>query len=396
MNWKNLIKGVLPAKSKHAVAKQEKELNEHYDIEPIDNTGAVYRVIVGQRSNGKTYKVCRHILEGYLEKNRRGAYIRRYDESIQPRNIQSLFAPHIDYIVAYCMGHDLPWNGYYYRGREFHLCEYDEEGKIVSRDETAFCITAAINTAESTKGQDRGIVHIICFDEFMTRTGYLQNEFVLFMNLLSTLIRDRDSAVIYMLANTVNKYCPYFGEMGLKNIEQLPKGEIAVYTYGDSDLTVAVEYCDAVKATKKAASKYFAFDNPQLKMITSGEWEFQIYPRAPYKIFKEDILMTFYIQFGENLLACDLVHPADKQHCDDVFIFVHHQTKDLEIGPNAICFVEKFSSCLMHTQSISCGTTEAHRIIYGLIRRKAVCFADNTVGEIYRNWLINTQGLRLY
>ena len=396
MNWKNLIKGVLPAKSKRAVAAQEKELNEYYDIEPIDATGATYRLIVGQRSNGKTYAVCKHMLEDYLEKGRRGAYIRRYDESIQPRNIQSLFQPHIDYIVKYCMGHDLPWNGYYYRAREFHLCEYSAEGEILARDETAFCITAAVNTAENTKGQDRGVVHTICYDEFMTRTGYLQNEFILYMNLLSTLIRDRDNAVIYMLANTVNRYCPYFGEMGLKNVDQIPQGEIALYTYGDTNLTVAVEYCDSVKATKKTASKYFAFDNPQLKMITSGEWEFQLYPRAPYKILKDDILLTFYVQFGENLLACDIVHPTDKKHADDVFIFVHNQTKDIEIGPDKICFVEKFSSCLMHTQSINVGTTEAHKLIYGLIRRKAVCFADNMVGEIYRNWLIQNQNLRLY
>ncbi|MBQ2401993.1 MAG: phage DNA encapsidation protein, partial [Lachnospiraceae bacterium] len=40
----------------------------------------------------------------------------------------------------------------------------------------------------------------IVFDEFMTRSGYLNNEFVRFMNLLSTLIRDRENAVVYMLA----------------------------------------------------------------------------------------------------------------------------------------------------------------------------------------------------
>lgn len=396
MTWKNLIKGFKPAKSRHSKEIEKKVLTEHYDIGPIDSTKATYRLIVGERSNGKTYAVCRHIIEDYLHKERRGAYIRRYEESITPKNIQSLFAPHIQYIKEYCIEHDLPWNGYMYRAKEFHLCQYAEDGSIIARDEEAFCITAAINTAENTKGQDRGIVHTICFDEFMTRQGYLNNEFVLFMNLLSTLIRDRDNAVIYMLANTVNKYCPYFSEMGLKNIESLPQGEIAQYTYGDTDLSVAIEYCDTVKATKKAASKYFAFDNPQLRMITSGEWEFMLYPRAPYKIFKSDILLTFYIQFGENLLACDIVHPTDKQHADDVFIFVHDQTKDIKISTNTICYVEKFSSCLMHTQSIQCTITEAHKLIYSLIRRKCVCFSNNNVGEIYRNWLIQTQGLKLY
>lgn len=394
MKWRNLIKGFRPGKNK--AKKEPKDLLEHYDIAPIDNTGATYRMIVGQRSNGKTYSVCKHIVDDYIEEGRRGAYIRRYEESITPKNIQDLFKPHLEHIRELCEEKGLPWNGYYYRAKEFHLCRYEEDGSISSKDEEAFCIAAAVNTAENTKGQDRGLIYIILYDEFMTRTGYLQNEFVLFMNLLSSLIRDRDNAVIYMLANTVNRYCPYFAEMGLKNVEQIPQGEIAIYTYGDSRLTVAVEYCDPVNATKKAASKYFAFDNPQLKMITSGEWEFQIYPRAPYKIFKEDILMTFYIQFGENLLACDIVHPTDRKHAEDVFIFVHMQTKDIEISSQDVCYVEKFSSCLMHTQSIQCQVTNAHKLIYSLIRRKSVCFATNDVGEIFRNWLIERQGLKLY
>ena len=36
-----------------------------------------------------------------------------------------------------------------------------------------------------------------------------------FMNVLSTIIRDRENIKIFMLGNTVNKYCPYFDEMGL-------------------------------------------------------------------------------------------------------------------------------------------------------------------------------------
>lgn len=393
MQWKNLIKGFRPSKNKKTVAK---ELNDHYDIAPIDATNATYRLIVGQRSNGKTYAVCKHIIEDYMERGRRGAYIRRYEESLTPKNIQDLFAPHLNYIKAACIEKGLPWNGYYYRAKEFRLCTYDEDGKIIARDETAFCICAAINTAENTKGQDRGIVYTICFDEFMTRIGYLTNEFVSYMNLLSSLIRDRNNAVIYMLANTVNKYCPYFDEMGLKHIDALPQGEIALYTYPDTDLTVAVEYCDPVNATKKAASKYFAFDNPQLKMITSGQWEFQLYPRAPYKLFKEDIVLTFYIQFADNLLACDIIHPTAKQHSSDIFIFVHDQTKDIDITPTTICYVDKFSSCPLHSQTIKANYCDVQKLIAKLICQKSVCFANNNVGELYRNWLMQTQGIKIY
>lgn len=389
LRWQNLFRrlGSKPDKP----AKEAPDL--YYNIAPIDATGAIYRLIVGQRSNGKTYSVCRHIIEDYFNEGKRGAYIRRYEESITPKNLQSLFNPHLQLIWELS---EHKWNSIFYRAKEFHLCAIDSEGKIIAKDDTAFCITAAINTSENTKGEDRGEVHTIVFDEFMTRSGYLNNEFVRFMNLLSTLIRDRENAVVYMLANTVNKYCPYFAEMGLKNIDKLAQGEIAVYTYGSSDLTVAVELCDEVQATKQTASKYFAFDNPQLQMITRGAWEFQIYPRAPYKILPEDIVLKFYIQFAEQLLACEVVHSTLKQYCNDVFIFVHAQTKDISIDDSTIMYVSDFSSCRMHVRFLKDQPTDGHKLIYSLIQRKAVCFSDNDTGEVFRNWLQEMQGVKLW
>ena len=389
LRWQNLFRrlGSKPDKP----AKEAPDL--YYNIALIDATGAIYRLILGQRSNGKTYSVCKHIVEDYFNEGKRGAYIRRYEESITPKNLQSLFNPHLQLIWELS---EHKWNSIFYRAKEFHLCAIDSEGKIIAKDDTAFCITAAINTSENTKGEDRGEVHTIVFDEFMTRSGYLNNEFVRFMNLLSTLIRDRENVVVYMLANTVNKYCPYFAEMGLKNIDKLAQGEIAVYTYGSSDLTVAVELCDEVQATKQTASKYFAFDNPQLQMITRGAWEFQIYPRAPYKILPEDIVLKFYIQFAEQLLACEVVHSTLKQYCNDVFIFVHPQTKDISIDDSTIMYVSDFSSCRMHVRFLKDQPTEGHKIIYSLIQRKAVCFSDNDTGEVFRNWLQEMQGVKLW
>jgi len=128
---------------------EEKEMKDYYDIGPIDDTKAVYRMIIGQRSNGKTYSVCRHIIENYLDRGERAAYIRRYEESITPKNIQDLFDPHLDLIIEKSDGQ---WNGIYYRAKQFYLCRYDEEGNMVAKDPTSFCFTASINTAENTKG----------------------------------------------------------------------------------------------------------------------------------------------------------------------------------------------------------------------------------------------------
>lgn len=391
MKWKNIFRRKEGLKDQ--TENIEKEIKDFYDITPIDETNAVYRMIIGQRSNGKTYSVCKHIVEDYFKNEERGAYIRRWDEDIQPKNIQSLFAPHYDLIKQLSDGR---YNSVTYRAKEFHLCYIDEEGKVCEKDPEAFCVTASINTAEHTKGQDRGEVHTILFDEFATREAYLKNEFVLFCNLLSSLIRNRDNAIIYMCANTVNRYCPYFKEMGCKDIESMPQGQIYIYTYGNSDLTVAVEYCDPVKATEKTASKYFAFDNPQLEMITTGAWELMMYPRPPYKIFENDIRYKFYIQFGDNLLCGEIVHPSNGKFKQDLFIFIHPQTKDIEIDSRTPLYTDGFSSSLCHVRFLNDCPTALHKLIKDLIMKKSVCFSSNETGEIFRNWLINDQAIKLY
>lgn len=388
MKFKNLFK-----KRKGVVNDAQKELQDYYNIGPIDATNAVYRMIIGQRSNGKTYSVCKHIIENYFSHGERAAYIRRWDEDIQPKNLASLFAPHYQLIEELSGGE---YNSVAYRAKEFHLVHLDEEGKVDKKDPTAFCVTASINTAEHTKGQDRGEIHLILFDEFMTRNAYLPNEFVQYCNLLSSLIRNRDNCIIYMLANTVNRYCPYFKEMGLKDVESMPQGQVFLYNYGNADLTVAVEYCDPVKATEKVASKYFAFDNPQLEMITTGAWELMLYPRPPYKIFEDDIKYRFYIQFGEAMLCGEIVHPSHGTHTKDLFIFIHPQTKDIEIDDKMILYTDSFTTSRCHVRFLKDQPTNLHKIIADLILKKAVCFSSNETGEIFRNWLMNDQSIKIY
>ena len=215
--------------------------NQYYDISGIDALNAVYNLIYGKRSNGKTYSVCRKIVDGYLDEGLPSALIRRLDEMIKPKNISELFNPHIDYIIDKTEG---KYNAIEYRANAFYLCCY-QDGVLILRDKKPFCRTYAINTAETTKGQDAGEVKYILFDEFITRQFYLTNEFVLYQNLLSSIIRDRATAKIYMVANTVSKYCPYFREMGLTRMRDQKQGTIDLYTMGATNTKIAVEYADA-------------------------------------------------------------------------------------------------------------------------------------------------------
>lgn len=364
-----------------------KPLQQYYDRTAIDETQASYRLIIGQRSNGKTYSILKTIIEQYFKEGKRSAYIRRYAEEIMPKNCQLLFSQPslIQMIIELSDG---AYNGTFYRANCFYFAFYDEDGKKQSQDTIPFCITRSINTWETTKGQDAGELHLICFDEFMTRNGYLGDEFIKFCNLLSSLIRDRKDCIVYMLANSVNKYCPYFEEMGLEDVDKMKQGEIRIYTYNNSDLKVAVEYCATVEATKKTASKYFAFENAQLAMITSGAWEIKNYARAPYPLHEEDVFKRFYISFGGQLICGEIILRSP-----DLFIFFRRQTKDIEIDELTPYYSSEFSTSACHVRYLKDCPTELHSLIKNLIVKNSMCFATNEIGEIVRNWLQEDNGI---
>ena len=58
---------------------------KYYDVETIVKKipDAHYYVIIGERSNGKTYSILKYCLKEYFEKGSEFVYIRRFDEDIK-------------------------------------------------------------------------------------------------------------------------------------------------------------------------------------------------------------------------------------------------------------------------------------------------------------------------
>ena len=114
--------------------------------------------------------------------------------------------------------------------------------------------------------------------------------------------------------------------MGLEHIPKMKQGTIDVYAYGNSQLSVAVEYCKSVDdKAKEASHKYFAFNNPKLEMITGGAWELNIYPHLPYKYKPKNILLTYFIEFNDNVYQCEIINVEDVY-----FTFIHIKTTPIK------------------------------------------------------------------
>lgn len=249
--------------------------NGYYSYKDIDETNAQYRMIIGERSNGKTYGALLKILKNYIELGKQGAYIRRYREDFTGKRGATLFAG-----IESNNEIEKLTNGEYNSVQYYAGCWYlkYQDGNKPIKDSKPFCYGFAINSMEHDKSTSYPDITTIVFDEFLSRSFYLTNEFVLFMNVISTIIRQRNDVVVYMLGNTVSQYSPYFKEMGIESIKDMKQGDIDIYKYGDSDLRVAVEYAPSVGDSIKKSGDYFAFNNPSLQMITEGNWEFDLYP----------------------------------------------------------------------------------------------------------------------
>lgn len=354
-----------------------------YSIKPILEKKCLYNLIIGERSNGKTYSVLELMLTNWWKKGEQGAYIRRWKEDYRGKRGTQLFAGHCTLENPFISTlTDGEWDCVKYYSGKWYLAKQDTElDRMIMQDEP-FCFAFALSDMEHDKGTSYPNVTTICFDEFLTRTYYLPDEFVTFMNVLSTIIRHRNNVIIFMLANTVNKYAPYFKEMGLKHISEMEQGKIDIYTYGSSPLKVAVEYCKVQNKEGKKSDAYFAFDNPSLAMITGGAWEIDIYPHNPRKFTPRDILFTFFISFNDCLLQGEVVQLED---CS--YLYFHQKSTPIQNEDSDIIFSELYDPRPNHFRNIRKGTSKLEQRLSTFFRNDKVFYQDNEIGEVVRNYL---------
>lgn len=359
-----------------------------YSLKKIKEKKCQYNIIMGERSNGKTYAALNEIIYNAGQKHEDGALIRRWDTDFKGKNGQSMFSAHVanGEISKATNG---KWSGVAYSSYRWYFCNKDPDNvnKII-KAESPFCYAFSLNSVEHDKSTAYPDITTVVFDEFMTRGRYLDDEFVLFMNTLSTIIRYRSNVTIYMLGNTVNKYSPYFSEMGLYKVNEMQPGDIDVYQYGNSKLKVAVEFCGdkKVRKNKKPSDIYFSFNNPRLNMITgSGSiWEIAVYPHKPVEFLRKDVVFMYFIKYQDVVLQCEIIM-KDKYN----FTFVHPKTTPLKHPDKDFIFDTEASPLFNYSRKINQGMNKSKIItkILSYYNNDKVFFSDNETGEIMRNYL---------
>lgn len=365
-----------------------KRNERYYSLERIKKRNAEYNLIIGERSNGKTYSVKMEMLKTYANNGGQSALIRRWDEDFKGARGANMFSDIVENgELKKLFGEK--YDGVTYYRHAWYLTKTDEKtGKPIKEIEP-FCYAFALTAMEHDKSTSYPKVRLVLFDEMLTRKQYVPDEFILFMNVLSTIIRDRDNVIIYMLGNTVSHFSPYFGEMGLKHIRSMKQGDIDVYTYGEHGCKVAVEYIGESKFLKKS-NKYFAFDNPKLNMIKSGAYELDIHPHLTRRYKSSDIMFIYFILYEEYTLQCEVI-----QVDNEVFTFVHEKTTEIKNPDTDLVFTTEITSKPNYRVGILKPRDKMGEKIAYFYKHNLVFYQSNEIGEILTNYVKDTDGVEL-
>lgn len=242
--------------------------NEHkwYSLKRILGYDVKYRVIVGERSNGKTYAIKQRVIQKYFENKEQFMYIRRTHDEITRGLMKELF----DDINPWCM-EQYSCTIEYMAGKGFYLI--NDEGEEVGI--IGYC--TSLQDGLRAKGVPYPQITTIWFDEFLSYEFKIDREESKFLNIVSTIVRKRKNVEVFMLGNTITRYSLYFKLLGI-DITKVKQGHI-YYVKHKMGATVAFEYTTSMNVVngQKAIDEYLGFDNsPVSSMILYGEWEYQI------------------------------------------------------------------------------------------------------------------------
>jgi hypothetical protein len=354
-----------------------------YSLTNLLTKHADYNIIFGERSNGKTYAVLEYGLKQYMQTGVQMAYVRRWREDLRGKRAESLFANHVNNGLIEKLTNGKFNEVFYLSGKWFLSYKNAETGKRVP-DTTPFCFGFCLSEQEHEKSSSFPNVTTIVFDEFLTRRYYLPDEFMLFMNLLSTIIRQRDNVKVFMLGNTVNKFCPYFTEMGLKQVPYMEQGTIDIYRFGQNGATVAVEYTASI-AKQKASNKYFCFDNQNLEMITGGKWELAVYPHLPVKYRPNNVMFVYFIVFGDVTLQANIIDVDGRN-----FTYIHSKTTPIKDVDSSLIYTLEPNGKPNCKRRLISNATDLERKIALYFATDRVFYQNNEVGEIVRNYIMTS------
>lgn len=342
---------------------------------PLD--AAKYFFLLSERSTGKTTNI---LLLGLLYNKYYGTemiYIRKTESMIAKKELSDLFKTILEYgYISKITGGR--WNSVEYFAGKWRYTLVDDSGIVVEKCPDHFMRCLAINRREEYKSS------IVCpkgdfviLDEAIS-DRYTLNEFVHFCDLVKTVIRDRLSPFVFMLANTIDIHSEYFHEMEIyEQVQLIEVGSNSTITTerGTKIYVELIKDAKEVKEKKLLNSTFFGFKNPKISSITGDGWAITNYPHieSGFTTLQHGI----YIDYHGRFLELEIVEYPDKGN----FILCHRATS---VYDDSIIYSNAEPKDGRYRFHMGDGRGIDKFIKYCIVNHR-ILFQDNSCGTIFFN-----------
>lgn len=249
-----------------------------FDIKPlIKEYNPQYTLLYGQRSNGKSWSVKDLAIKRFIKDGQKFFYLRRYDMDLKSGGAADYWNKYVSdpaglkkatkgqYVDVYCYGGNI------------YLIK---PGK---KKEKVHCgYYGALSLFQRYKSREYPDCTLIIFEEFMTKSCYLEDEYSKMQSIVSTCARNAIINVI-MIGNTESRVCPYFDEFGIPEVFKMKSGTQELYHQynhrGDQIDILCIHAPEVDNSETDGKSMFFGKSS---KTILSGEWDVNDYPIRPH------------------------------------------------------------------------------------------------------------------
>ena len=339
---------------------------KYYNISNVLKTDAEYMILLGMRSNGKSYQVKLTVLKDAYENGNTFVYLRRYREDIKQALVESYFDDiPVESVTNGVYTNVIAWQGFLY------FANVSENGKVEKGAKIGrYCALSEAVRYKSTTFVD---CKWVIYEEFITDEIYLSDEPTKLQQFVSTVARGNKITVL-LIGNTMSRVCPYFSEWSLKGTLKQKPGTIEVYNMHYTKpngivetVRIAVEHCEVVDT---GASMFFGNAS---KQIVTGEWDVKDAPKLPRPFKEYEKLFEMQIKYNDFLFALNML--CDEKGKTYIYIYPAKELKEKE---------RIISADFMDNENVTTGFNPRSRTesrVIELFKQGKVCFSDNLTGE---------------
>lgn len=372
-NWKKIMKN-------YRALGIPKEY-DYSDIIPFENEDLKWYNLNSERSVGKTTNL---LLIGMVMNKMYGTQIQLIRHHIAKA---SYYKELFNTIINYKKGQyilkltDNVYNSVKYYQKRFYYA-YIEDGREVARCETPFCVSlsaddcyALCSTYEAPTGD------LILLDECFNDRN-TPDEFLRFVHLHKTIVRERISDKIFILGNTLDINNIWYRQLMIQNeIRTLKSGDSKV-VYTPQGMPIYIHFLQNRSPEKRRRfnNLHYGFDNPELNAIVgNGEWNVKMYPQTCELEDRKILIRGIYFNYHDDLfLECSIIETKSGKYIEV------HPARELSARKGDIQYVIGLP---VEKNQVYFGRDKISKIIHKYIISKRIVFSDNETGDLFDKFL---------